>query len=111
MVNFSKNWNNKLDWGIIPTWRLHSQDKYFYYEKLQHKLQNININGKIIHQAYLWDLKVMKLNEIPDYMKIADTGLTPKEFDDLMEKMYSKKPGWHGAETLMIGLFFIKKFM
>lgn len=111
MVNFSKNWNNKLDWGIIPTWRLHTPERLEYYKKGIGGKHIIKLIGKQYCRAYLWQVTPpTRLKDIPNYMKVADTGLSPKEFDNLIESFYSKKPQWKGGDTELIGLFYIKDF-
>lgn len=111
MVNFSKNWNKKLDWGLIPTVRLYSVDKLLYYQGIKDYPTQIQLNNKKIHTGYLWIIKKMKLKNIPHYIKIADTGLTPPDFDDLMAKMYSKKSTWKGQDTVMLVLVFVRDFI
>ena len=69
MVNFSKNWNNKLDWGIIPTWRLYTSEKLEYYNKGIGGKHIIELNNKRYCGAYLWQVThPTKLKEIPDYV-------------------------------------------
>ncbi len=110
MVDFYKNWNGKLDWGIIPTIRFYTVDKYIYYlDKIGYPLP-INLKGKKHCIGYLWQVKKLLLKNIPSYFTFADSGLTPPDFYELMAKMYSKKPEWKGDNTLMIILLFVKDF-
>lgn len=110
MVNFSKNWNNKLDWGLISTVRLYTVPKILYYEKIQGQPTQIQLNNKKLHNGYLWIIKRMLLKNIPYFVKIADTGLTPLDFDELMRNMYCRKPEWKGEDTCMLVLIFVRSF-
>lgn len=107
MVNFSKNWAGKLDWGIFTTVRLDEEDKYYYYFDRKGQKLPIEINYKKIGEAWLWDVQRRKLKNIPDWLKTADTGLAPADFDKLMEKFYCKNPSWKGEDTVMLLLLFV----
>ena len=110
MVNFNRNWNGKLDWGIIPTVRLFTVDKYFYYHGIKGKPTKVQLNNRTLHTAYPWMIKRALLKNIPHYIKVADTGLTPSEFDRLMMQIYSKRREWKGEDTNMMILLFVKNF-
>ena len=107
-MKFSKNWNNKLSWGIFTTVRLWTPDKEIYYKSLKGRLNNIVLKNEFHSRAYLWLLKKMLLKDIPDYVKIQDTGLTPREFDNLIKKFYSMKDEWKGGDTPMLVLVYVK---
>ena len=110
MVNFSKDWNGKLSWGLIPTVRLFTVPKLIYYQDIKGQPTQIQLNSKKIHNGYLWILKRMLLKNIPSFVKIADSGLTPPDYDKLMQRMYGSKPEWKGGDTSMLVLIFVRDF-
>lgn len=108
MVNFSKNWNNKLSWGIIPTVRLYTQEKFEYYKQQIGKAMPIMLNREKICKGSLYLIQREELGKIAHNLKRLDTGLEPEEFDKLIERYYSKKPEWKGDRTEMMILFFLR---
>lgn len=110
MLNFSMNWNGKLDWKMFTTIRLWTADKLIYYKRVKNEEKPIpiSINKKVYCHGYLFGIRVMPLNKIPEYIKQMDTGLSAEEFDKLMEKMYGKKDEWNQGNTLMIILIMVR---
>jgi len=82
-INFSTNWNNKLDCKCFTTIRLKNEKKY------QHnKVYGIYINKKPVKKAEIIDIKTIFFNQINEYIAMLDTGYSAHEAKEILKKMY-----------------------
>lgn len=102
-INFSKNWNNKLNCFFFTTIRPVSE-KYKSGERF-----DIRINDVFYCYADLIEIKTLTISQITERnYNILDSGLNASEFYDLMSKFYSKKKWWKERETTLQTLFLKK---
>ena len=109
-INFSKNWNKKLDCDYFTTIRLYTKEKIDYYVEHYENgtLWGVNLKENLFCHAKLVDLEVRLLKDIPAWMCFIDAGMNLSAFHKLMEAMYRRKPEWNGQYTRMIILCFQK---
>ena len=93
-INFSYNWNNKLECSAFTTIRLENPSKYVIGDNYQ-----INLKDEPKCTAVIVDIKPFYLSKINAFMSMIDTGYTPAVCTGIIEKMYSKvdlnvKPLW-----------------
>jgi hypothetical protein len=98
VLNFSYNWNNKLDCQAYTTLRL-STAKYEIGKVFQVVLQ-----GSVHHYAEVVSIKVLKMAQINEFIAHLDTGYTVEECKNVLRRMYGDK-----AETADFGLILLKK--
>ncbi len=82
-INFSENWNNKLNCTAFTTIRK-AREKYY---QLNHSYQ-INLNRKRIGKARLIKIRIITLHTVNEYVSRLDTGLSTDEFRKLMIELY-----------------------
>jgi len=100
---FSKNWNNKLLCFVFTTIRPNS-NKY-----KEGDIIDVRINERFFCYAKVLGIQVKTISElIAAGHHRVDTGLSGKEFFELMDSFYSKKIWWKGIETEMQIIFFEK---
>ncbi len=99
IIDFSYNWNNKLNCKAYTTFRINS-DKYQTGETYQ-----IHLNGKPLHQAVIVAKKTLKLNQVNEFIAHIDTGYTVKEFNEVVRRMYKK----HNVDKLTFCLILLKQ--
>lgn len=93
-INFSTNWNNKLDCDAFTTIRLENPSKYIVNEVYSIQLQN-----KHLFNARIESIKPFKLDKLNNFMARIDTGYSAKVCTGIIEKMYGNvdlkvKPLW-----------------
>lgn len=84
-INFSYNWNNKLACSSFTSFRILStkyQIGHFY---------DIQLHNKTLFEAKLTEMKVMKLNQVNEFIARIDTGFSKDEFIGLVKTMYKNK--------------------
>ena len=74
MVNFSKNWNKKLDCDIFTTIRKHIPAKEVYYRKKIGDVSRVMLNKELKVNAKLLQVHVKKLKDIDPVVLMLDTG-------------------------------------
>ncbi len=109
MVNFSKNWNKKLDCDIFTTIRKHIPAKEVYYRKKIGAVTRVTLNKELKVNARLLQVDVRKLKDIDAILLMLDTGSEDyatifKKFglgldDDVLLMVY-KKEGEEVGESL-----------
>ena len=82
-INFSYNWNNKLDCKAFTTLRLSNRNKYKIGETYA-----VNLKSKFIKNAQIIDIKTIWLHQINDYITYLDTGYNKEECINIIKKMY-----------------------
>ena len=81
-INFSYNWNNKLNCNAFTTFRMLNQ-KYRIG-----RIYKINLNRKFLFEAQIMDMRQILLEEITEIAAMIDTGLNRTSFIDLVKTMY-----------------------
>lgn len=84
-INFSFNWNGKLNNKAFTTIRLHNPKKYRVGE-----LYNIHLKGIPQGTAELKAITVLKGRQFNDYISYMDTGYSRSEMMDILKRMYPK---------------------
>lgn len=84
-IDFSQNWNNKLDCDAFTTIRI-SNDKYEVGAVF-----NVNLKRNRLFSAKILEKKRFKLNQLNEFMARLDTGYSAKETIELIRTMYKKK--------------------
>lgn len=99
-LNFSFNWNNKLQNSCYTTVRIWNENKYVVGERYDVFLEGKkNQIPKKLHQALLLDVKKYKFEQFSEYVARIDTGYNLAEFKEVVKKMYPQ------AESKMFGLY------
>lgn len=80
-LEFSYNWNNKLDCKAFTTLRL--SNRFYVGDEIIVKLKSV-VKGraKVIGKRYFG------IDEINDYIGYLDTGYSGEETKDILKKMY-----------------------
>ncbi|RYC70014.1 ASCH domain-containing protein [Spirosoma sordidisoli] len=81
-INFQTNWNGKLDCRCFTTFRL-AGGKYQVG-----KIYDIQLNGKSIKKARCLDKRVLRLDQVNEWIARIDTGYSLEEFRNLVQTMY-----------------------
>lgn len=84
-LEFSTNWNNKLDCKCFTTIRLYNPNKHFRGNQFEISLQN-KLKGK----AVVLGITKIKIHELNDYICYLDTGYSRNETIEILQKMYPK---------------------
>lgn len=108
-INFSYNWNNKLNCKAFTTVRLRNDSKYFtnnvYSISLTRKdnvIENFN-NAKCVA------IKHFKLSALTEFIAHVDTGYSKAEFETILKRMYQNKNiNWETQELSLILLKYNK---
>lgn len=94
-INFSHNWNNKLNCNIFTTVR--NIDKLSYYEERRGSIFEILLMGRVYSTARLIDVILIDLKDSNKYIEILtkillmlDTGLRECEYEKVFEKFNIK---------------------
>lgn len=102
-LDFSENWNNKLNCFSFTTIRPISS-KYKIGDNIY-----IRLKERFYGHAKVVDIKIFSIKEIIDLgIYFFDTGLDKKAFFDMMNNMYSKKRWWKDENTKMEVIFIQK---
>lgn len=81
-INFSENWNNKLNCNCFTTVRLKNNGKYIVGETY------VIIFGKINFTADIVYIKHFLLKDVDNWISLIDTGLLSAQFTNVVKKMY-----------------------
>lgn len=82
-IDFSENWNNKLNCTYFTTIRLHNPKKYIVSQKNTTFLKKIPISNVLVV-----DVAVVTFDKIKPWVKMQDTGLSVTDFDKMVKTMY-----------------------
>lgn len=85
-LEFTTNWNNKLDCNCFSTIRVYNSQLHFKGNQFDIYLQRKNIGQAVV-------IGVIKayLAELSDYICFLDTGYNRAETIELIQKMYKHK--------------------
>jgi hypothetical protein len=84
-LEFSTNWNNKLDCKCFTTIRLFNQSKHFRGNQFDVFLQK-KFKGK----AIVLGITIAKLEQLNDYVCYLDTGYNRLETIGILRKIYPR---------------------
>ena len=82
-IDFSYNWNKKLDCDCFTTFRIHNPKKY---QVAQNYL--ITLKKEALKECIIKSIKTMKLSKVNDFIAYIDTGYSVEEFKKLVRTMY-----------------------
>ena len=83
-LNFSYNWNNKLDCKVFTTLRLSNRFE------INNSIK-ITLNKKEIGYGKIIGKKSFKLKDINDWVAYIDTGYNAEKCKNILKKMYKNK--------------------
>ena len=86
-LDFTYNWNNKLDCQAFTTFRLHNPSKYAVG-----KTFDIYLKKKFVRQAQIIALKTLTLPQVNEFIARLDSGYDLEQFRTLVRTMYQKIP-------------------
>lgn len=85
-INFSTNWNGKLNCKIFTTFRLWNERKYLIGRKYEITFKQIEpFNAEIL------DIRKLQLSQLNEWTAGLDSGYSLSEFKNLIQKMYKGK--------------------
>lgn len=84
-INFSYNWNNKLNCKAFTTIRLKNSNKYQIGKEYK-----ILLKKELLKPAIIEDIKTIYFNQINEFIARVDTGYSALETKNILKKMYSK---------------------
>jgi hypothetical protein len=84
-ILFSYNWNNKLQNKAFTTIRLHNPNKYIIG-----KVYDIEINDNKKGTATLQDVRVLRIDQLNDFICYLDTGYSRENTIKMLQRMYKK---------------------
>ena len=82
-INFSYNWNCKLNNKAFTTIRIHNQLKYQVGKTYQ-----VFLNGRSMGKAILKEKRVLGLNQLNNFICYIDTGYNQQETLNILKQMY-----------------------
>ena len=85
-IDFSYNWNNKLNCKAFTTWRVHNPKKYY-----EGAIVDITLKDEHLFTAAIVKVRTLLLNQANEYISYLDTGYSVEEFQDIVLKMYGAK--------------------
>ena len=85
-LEFSTNWNNKLDCKCFSTIRIYNPTKHF-----KNNLFEIYLQRKYKGKAVVLGVIITYLDQLSDYICYLDTGYNKAETVELIQKMYKSK--------------------
>ena len=89
-IDFSYNWNNKLNSDAFTTFRV-SNSKYVIGQSYK-----IFLKKQYVKDCTIIDIKRIKLDQVNNFIAYLDTGYSVEEFTSLVKKMYP----WAGVDQL-----------
>ena len=82
-LDFSTNWNNKLDCNYYTTLRLSGRFEVGKTYEVWHK-------GQFLHHARIMGKKKLSLDTITEWIAYLDTGYPREECCNILRRMYPK---------------------
>ena len=86
-LDFTYNWNNKLDCPAFTTLRLHNPSRYAVG-----KTFDVYLKKKFVRQAQIIALKTLTLPQVNEFIARLDSGYDLERFHTLVCTMYKKIP-------------------
>ena len=82
-ISFSFNWNNKLSNKAFSTIRIHNPKKYQVG-----KVYDIELKGEALGTAVIQEIRVLKADQLNNFICYLDTGYSRTETLNILTKMY-----------------------
>lgn len=96
-IEFSYNWNNKLNCMAFTTLRLFNK-KYTIGQTY-----TIKLNGVDICKATIVDIKPIRLEQVNNYIAYLDTGYNREKCIDIIRTMYKNSNiNWDTQQLMLI---------
>jgi len=105
ILDFSYNWNNKLNNAAFTSLRLRNDEKYVVGSRYA-----ILLKDKKIQEAELVAVKHFLLNDINEFIARIDTGYTRDKCIELIKVMYKNKGIDFNTKQFSLLLFAVDKF-
>lgn len=103
-IDFSHNWNNKLQNKAFTTIRLWNEKKY-----VEGRDYAIYLNGFSRGFARLLSIKRLKLQQINEHIARLDTGYSAVECREVLRTMYNKQIDWNTQELAYCLFAFVEE--
>ncbi|TRX37878.1 hypothetical protein FNW52_02975 [Flavobacterium sp. ZT3R18] len=84
-LEFSTNWNNKLDCKCFTAIRIYNPQKHFKGNKF-----HIFLQKKYKAKAEILSVGVIKIDSLTDYICYLDTGYSRAETIEILKKIYPR---------------------
>lgn len=85
-INFSQNWNGKLNCKFYTTIRLYQPNYY-----VENEMYKINLQEKYHHNGLIHSIYSSKIYDITDRIYMLDTGYKKQQAIELLQNMYKAK--------------------
>lgn len=85
-LDFSYNWNNKLECKAFTTFRMANPHKY----KIGLELE-VYLKDKFVAVCKIIDMRVLRLDQVNEFVAYLDTGYSVDEFKNIVRRMYKEK--------------------
>ncbi|MCK8495856.1 hypothetical protein M0L20_28580 [Spirosoma sp. RP8] len=85
-LEFSYNWNKKLDCHSYTTLRLANPERYAIGRQF-----GIYLNGKHWHDAEVLDVKTLTLDQLNEWIARLDTGYSLDQCREIIQTMYKNR--------------------
>ncbi len=83
LISFSFNWNNKLQNKAFSTIRIHNPKKYQIG-----KMYKIELKGEALGTAVIQEIRVLKADQLNNFICFLDTGYSRTDTLNILAKMY-----------------------
>lgn len=82
-IRFNQNWNGKLNNKAFTTIRIHNPKKYIIGN-----VYSIELSAKPIGKAVLQGKRVLRIDQLNDFICFLDTGYCRNEAIAILQRMY-----------------------
>ena len=106
IIEFSQNWNNKLNSTSFTTLRLSNISKYKVGKCFNVFLKSSKPDDFLFHVKIV-DVKTVYYSSINNYISHLDSGYPPETLKNILFKMYSQKTSIN-ADTMFSFVLFTK---
>jgi uncharacterized protein YqfB (UPF0267 family) len=105
-LNFSNNWNNKLNCNSFTTLRLRNDGKYFAGAKV-----NVFLKGVFKGAGTIVGVSYLTIDKINEFIARVDTGYSADDCRKIIKEMYKKGPAidWRVKQLVFCIISFDKK--
>lgn len=96
-IEFSFNWNNKLNCNAFTSIRLLNWNKY-----RTGRLYDIYLKKEFIKKAHLVEIRTFRLSSLNEFVCFLDTGYDKKTTVDIIRKMYKIEESDDSKEFMLL---------
>jgi hypothetical protein len=96
-INFSNNWNNKLNCKYFTTIRKHIPGRFKVWQKV-----NILLHDKWKGQALIEDVRVLKMGTLNEWHCGIDTGYSVDKTRALLQRFYGEDFNLHSKVDFVL---------